>query len=57
MSVLESKVEGENCAMRTFYAEPEGLRVVVRKGRQSTREFLAGVLFGLVELNGELFYG
>ena len=49
-------MEGENCALRTFCAEPEGLRGVGRKERQSTRAFLAGMLFGLVALKGESCY-
>jgi hypothetical protein len=32
----ELRFNGENCAMRTICAEPEDLRVIVRKGRSES---------------------
>ncbi len=46
-------MEGENCAIRTFCAEPEGLRGVGRRTGLSRCDLCGGLLLGLVALKRE----
>lgn len=46
-------MEGENCAIRTFCAEPEDLRDVGRRTGTSRCDLCGGLLLGLVALRRE----
>lgn len=46
-------MEGENCAIRTFCAESEGLREVGRRTGTSRCDLCGGLLLGLVALKRE----